>query len=164
MSRRDYASRIISDLCTEMGLPALALDADGRLSLRFDDITVTLRHAEWPTELLTVLVDLGETPTAGAAGLAALLELNLAAWARGGMTIGLGADGRRVLGRNAIPVGRLDTGTLRATIEPMLIAARSIRPALADLRPGAPAPGAGAQHATRPDETTPPAGLGGLRV
>lgn len=159
MSRFDYVCHVVTEFCTEMGLPALVPDADGRLSLNFDDITVTLQHVTWPIEQLTVLIDLGETP-AGAPGLAALLELNLAAWGRGTMTIGLTADRQRVLGRSGVPVAGLDTTSLRATLEPMLVTAKSIRAALADLSHSMPAPSG--EH--DPGRGAPPPGFGAVRV
>jgi hypothetical protein len=132
MSRRDYANQIVSDYCAEIGLSGQGLDDAGQLSLRFNDTTVTLRHVTWPMELLSVLIDLGPTPQTDAPTLVRLLELNLVAWTRRNMSIGLSADGSRVLGRNAVAVGILDVASLRATLEPMLAAVPDVTEMLTD--------------------------------
>ena len=95
MSRREYASRILTELCSDLGLPAAEMQPDGLLTLAFDDIRVTFRHVTTPLETLVLLVDLGELPADAGQAAAMLLELNLVTWGRNNLTIGLGADGRQ---------------------------------------------------------------------
>jgi hypothetical protein len=140
MSRRDYAEGVVKDLCAEMGLRGLAFDEHGCSSLSFDDVLVTFAHVSAPVEHLSIYVDLGALPSSGGEATNVLLELNLQAWLRQCMTVGLDPAGERALGWNVIPVPRLTVAALGAVLQAMLQAAFGIREALA--RPeltGAPA-------------------------
>ena len=139
MSRRDYANRIVQQLCADLGLPQSELDANGRLSLHFDDILVTIAHREHPLEMLSLLIDLGELPPGDTIAPEYLLELNLHSWLRNCMTIGLDETGQQVLGHNAIPLTHLDAAGLRELLEAMLTAGRAIRQALRQPELGHPA-------------------------
>ncbi|MCP5306216.1 MAG: CesT family type III secretion system chaperone [Chromatiaceae bacterium] len=132
MSRREYASRILTELCSDLGLPAAEMQPDGLLTLAFDDIRVTFRHVTTPLETLVLLVDLGELPADAGQAAAMLLELNLVTWGRNNLTIGLGADGRQVLGRNILPLITLDRTGLREVLEAMLESTVPIREAVAN--------------------------------
>jgi len=130
MSRLDYSCSIFDELSSELGLPDLRADADGRMSLTFDDMLVTLMHNDHPVDTVSIYVDLGAVPARGTKTLSSLLELNLLTWLRNNMTIGLDNDSGRAVGWNAIPVSQLSVAALREVMEAMLTAAMPIREAL----------------------------------
>ena len=153
MSRRDYANRIVQQLCADLGLPPSELESDGRLSLHFDDILITIAHREQPLEMLSLLIDLGELPPGDTVAAEYLLTLNFNSWLRNGTTLGLDAAGRRILGQNAIPVSTLDVAGLREVLEAMLTVAQGARQALQQPELSYPAAGADTSRSSPPADT-----------
>ncbi|MEO1018413.1 MAG: CesT family type III secretion system chaperone [Pseudomonadota bacterium] len=127
MSRLDYANTILNELGAEIGLGDIAFDASGRSSLTFDDTLVTMHYTEDPVELIWLYVDLGPAAAEGTALPLFLLELNMQAWLRSCMTLGLAAGGARVVGSNCLALATLDLPALKAVLEAMLEASRGIR-------------------------------------
>lgn len=138
MSRIDYVSGIIYELGTAMGLPDLALDDKGRLSLRFDSIPVTFHYTAEPVELLWLMVDLGELDPDDRETLNGVLRLGFLTWLGNRMTLALSDDSRRVLGHSAIPVVNLDLGLLKQTLAQLMESAEMVagRIARRDFDPG----------------------------
>ncbi|MCP3880490.1 MAG: CesT family type III secretion system chaperone [Sulfitobacter sp.] len=148
MSRRDFASSIVEQWCEEIGLTGVKADAQGRLSLTFEETIVTFAHREQPVETVAIYIDLGTMPKNGAGVPEMLLSLNLQTWLSNNMTIGLDPDSDRAIGWNTIPVSQLSISTLREVTEAMLTTAMSIKEALDR-------PGFAAEAATRNQDAPP---------
>jgi hypothetical protein len=133
MSRINLVSKVIGEFGQEIGMPDLALDAEDRVRLMFDETPVTFVYAAEPVELFWLYVDLGEMPANGDADKAAecLLQLGFLCWAWNKMTIGLDEAGTRAIGFTVIPVALLELGVLKEVLEHLLDAALPVRERMA---------------------------------
>ena len=130
MSRRAYIEQVVAELGAAMGLPALALDGDGRASVLLDDVLFTLMAGDDPVELLWLFADLGYVGPDDPARLRTLLRLGAETWSRGQMTVGLDQHGRHAIGHSAIPVVDLDLALLQNTLRDFADTTMAVRTAL----------------------------------
>jgi Tir chaperone protein (CesT) family len=130
MSRRDHANAVLAAFGAEIGLGPVALGPDGRLSLNFNDLLVTVRHCDEPVETLWFMAEIGRIPDEGTTAAQALLELNLQTALRNVMTICLAKDGTTVVGHTALPVALLSLARLKAVLGPLVENALTISEAL----------------------------------
>ena len=89
-------SLVLAELGNEIGLPELALDADGKCTLAFDNVVVNFELVG-DQQLLLIHTCLGQAPESPSAALyAQLLEANHFFAATGGATIGLHSASRSI--------------------------------------------------------------------
>lgn len=143
MTRLQHVAAVLSELGTDLGLPAITLDDSDRATLAFDDIKVTFAYDAAPVELLSLYAEIGEFEAVDDPAAAFLLEVGFGSWASGRMAIGLDDAGQTVLGHLSIPVILLDGSTLKRTLMGLLevalplkerLAARDFRLALPNAR------------------------------
>jgi hypothetical protein len=144
---------MLAELGTELGLPGLAPDASGRLSLTIGEVPLTLLYTEQPVDLLWIFCGLGELDGLDEDAMAFLLRATGRLWPTSGMTLGIGEDGKQLLGRLQIPVSALESGVLKEALTLAVEASQPLRSALAardfsdaetpEQQPSRPFPGTG---------------------
>jgi len=154
MSRESFVAGIVSELGAAIGLPDLALDETGRVSLLLDGVPLTLTYETDPLELLWLLVDLGEVDTERAGPLRALLQMGFLTWSANRLTIGLTDDGR-VVGHTVVPVVNLDRFLLEEVLRHVLETAKAVRERVARGEP---------ELSVEAEQSSPPGPPDGIRA
>jgi hypothetical protein len=127
---RGIGTRLLSELGSILGMPALAPEADGGCRLRIDEFVVDLRLDEAGERLLLEAV-VGELlPGGGEGALITLLGANRVAAADGGPVFALAADARQVLLAQSLAASALTGDDLAAWIGRLIDTAEAWRPAL----------------------------------
>lgn len=127
-------TKLLADLDTladDLGLGKIVFDASDRATLTFDEMPVTFSYRSAPVEALSLIIELGEIPTAGDEAPKFLLQTGLLSWATGRMAIGLDDTGRQALGNATLPVSLIDASSLKSALVALLEVALPLRERLA---------------------------------
>lgn len=109
--------RLLDDLARSAGLPGLKLDAEGRLTLSFDDrleVTIDSEPEEGRFVLSALVGEVGTAP--GAAILGELLDGNFFWQGTGGPTLAVERATGRVVLVEQLPLAGLDARRLEAAL------------------------------------------------
>ena len=127
MNRATYVAQVLQELGESMGMPDLALNDQGWILLRMNEVPVRITYSPNPLESISISADLGEVERDSREQMQGLLQLGLVTWSHNCMTIGLTDNGRRAVGTTLIPVSQLSRDLLEQTLVALQQAAEMVR-------------------------------------
>ena len=154
MSRYDYVTLVLNEIGDEIGMGSLRLDDSNRVSLLFDEVLVTFTYVAFPFEQLRLHIELAEIAERDVPMMQQVAQVAMECWLNGVMTIALDKQGRKVVGHMSIPVSRLESNSLKDSLDGVLTRATAVREKLAQATLGETQTAAVTASAQRPKDFT----------